>query len=84
MPGNESVNEGMKKEFRAVKYETLDDAISSVQKFSKGCFLAESDIEEAYRIVPVHPSNYNLLVFRDGKNVYYDKVLPMGCSASKL
>ena len=44
MPGNESVNEGMKKEFRAVKYETLDDAISLVQKFGKGCFLAESDI----------------------------------------
>ena len=83
MPENESVNEGINKEFTAVKYETLHNANSLVQKFGKGCLIAKSDIEEAFRIVPVHPSNYNILGFRDKKNVYYD-ILPMGCSASKL
>ena len=39
-------------------------------------------VKSAFRIVPVHPSNYHLLGFTWRSKFYYDKVLPMGCSSS--
>ena len=38
----------------------------------------KTDIESAFRLVPIHPDDYKLLgMCREGK-YYYDKVLPFG------
>lgn len=42
----------------------------------------KTDVRSAFRIVPVHPSDYPLLGFQLKDKWCYDKTLPMGCSGS--
>ena len=41
-----------------------------------------ADIKSAFRIIPINPSDYHLLGFTMGKQYFYDRCLPMGCSVS--
>ena len=43
---------------------------------------AKTDIADAFCIVPLHPSQYSLFGFVWREQFYYDRCLPMGCSAS--
>ena len=62
----------------SLQYITIDNAIAAVQKFGRGCFMAKTDIESAFRPFPVHPDDRELLgMFLDGQH-YFDKVLPFG------
>ncbi|KAK3092911.1 hypothetical protein FSP39_008779 [Pinctada imbricata] len=44
--------------------------------------MAKSDIKDAFRIMPVSPSDYNLLGFSWDDQYYYERCLPMGASSS--
>ena len=44
--------------------------------------LAKTDVRSAFRIIPVHPSDYPLLGLHWSGQWYYDRCLPMGCSSS--
>jgi len=44
--------------------------------------MAKTDISEAFRLIPLHPSNYNLTGFKWKGCYYYDKCLPMGAASS--
>ncbi|XP_021350001.1 uncharacterized protein LOC110448201 isoform X1 [Mizuhopecten yessoensis] len=44
--------------------------------------MGKMDIKSAFRLLPVIPSDYNLLGFQLGEQYYVDKCLPMGCSIS--
>ena len=81
-PKGFSINDGIPKDCATCKYATVSQAIRFMLKFGKGCYLAKTDIKSAFRIVPVHPSNYHLLGFTWRGKYYYDRVLPMGCSSS--
>ena len=48
----------------------------------KSCFLAKTDIQSAFRIVPVHPDDYKLLGFSWEGKFYYDRCLDFGASSS--
>jgi hypothetical protein len=43
---------------------------------------AKTDIENAFEMIPVHPSDHGLLGFRVGELYYFDKTLPMSLSYS--
>ena len=46
--------------------------------------MAKMDIEEAYRIIPIHPDNRDLLgIYWDGQ-VYVDTALPFGLRSAPL
>ena len=47
-----------------------------------GCFLAKTDIQNAFRIIPIRPQDYSLLGMRWRDSFYYDRCMPMGCSSS--
>ena len=47
-------------------------------------FLAKSDIAEAFSLLPLKPSEYNLIEFKLGDNLYFDKCLTMGGPLSVL
>lgn len=36
--------------------------------------MAKTDIEDAFRIIPIRPSDYHLLAFTWNNNFYLDKV----------
>ena len=81
-PEGSSVNDGIPREHSTVHYATGDDAISLIKKCGRGSALAKTDIKSAYRIIPGHPSDYQLLGFQWKGKWYVDCCLPMGCSSS--
>lgn len=81
-PKRASINHSIPPEFSTVKYASVDDAISIIQRQGKGCAMAKTDVRSAFCIVPVHLSDYPLLGFQWKEKWYYDKTLPMGCSSS--
>ena len=44
--------------------------------------LAKMDIKSAFRLLPIHPSDFELLGIKLNDKFYFDKCLPMGCSIS--
>ena len=80
-----SVNDGIDSELSSLSYSTIDQLAALVVSEGKGAFLVKADIQEAYRMVPVHAEDQHLLgVCWDG-TVYIDRVLPFGLrSAPKL
>lgn len=77
-----SVNANIPSECSAVSYAGIDDAISLVKKLGRGCFIAKTDLRNAFRLVPVHPSDYELLGFTWQGKFYFDRCLSMGGSSS--
>ncbi len=81
-PHGASINDSISSEHTAVCYSRVDDAISMIKNLGKGCFLAKTDIKNAFRIIPICPQDYDLLgIFWQGK-FYYDRAMPMGCASS--
>ena len=79
-PEGSSINDGISKDDSIVEYQTIDDAIELIKRYGKGALLAKTDIEHGYKIIPIHPSDHELLGFAIGDNLYFDKTLPMGLS----
>ena len=81
-PHGSSVNDGIPKDFAMVQYQTVSQAIEAIVEFGPGSFLAKSDIKSAFRLIPLHPSQYHLFGFSWQNKYYFDKCLPMGCASS--
>lgn len=81
-PKGTSVNDGIPKEDSSVSYVSFDRAVMLVQRAGVGALMAKSDIESAFRLLPVHPECYHLLGCQVDGCYYYDACLPMGCSIS--
>ena len=83
-PKNEgtSVNAFIPRSYCTVQYEDFDVVADLIVKNGPGCFVGKIDIESAFRIIPIHPSDYWLLGMKYGDKIYFDKRLPMGASIS--
>ena len=81
-PRGQSVNDGISFEDATVKYASVGQAIHQIVNIGPQCYMAKTDIQSAFRIVPVSPENYPLLGFKWEGAFYYDKCLPMGCASS--
>ena len=55
-PEGHSVNDFICKELCSLSYISVDDVARAVH-LGKGSLLAKADIEEAYRMIPVHPED---------------------------
>ena len=76
--GTNSINFSISKEDFSLQYITIDNAIGGILDFGRGCFLAKTDVESAFRLIPVDPNDYELLGMYWNERYYYDKVLPFG------
>lgn len=77
-----SVNQGIPRDLAHVQYAGVDDAIRALKHIGRNSYMAKIDILQAFRQLPVKPSDYSLLGFMwDGK-YYFDRCLPMGASSS--
>ncbi|XP_056017308.1 uncharacterized protein LOC130053772 [Ostrea edulis] len=81
-PEGNSMNDGICSDCKSVKYQSVDDACHLILQFGRGCQLAKVDVEHAYKLIPVHPDNFNLFGFALDDGFYFDKTLPMGLSYS--
>lgn len=80
--GASAVNFNIPREACHVKYATIEEACKLIRDHSPAAFMAKSDIKEAFRLIPIHPSHYHLMGFKWENQYYYDRCLPMGCSTS--
>lgn len=81
-PQGNSVNTYIPQDKATVQYQTLQDAIKLLQKIGRGTLMVKTDIESAFRLIPVHPEDYHLLGFQWDGAFYYEKVMVMGCRSS--
>ena len=81
-PSGRSINDFIPRDRCVVHYASFDTAVDLVMRAGVGAWLAKSDIKSAFRLLPVHPEDYELLGFTFDGLYYYDKCLPMGCSIS--
>ena len=84
-PKDYSVNDGIPQELCSLRYASVDQAVSIIQKLGRDTQLIKLDIKDAYRIVPVHPPDYHLLGIEWKGNTYLDRAQPFGLrSAPKI
>ena len=81
-PFGASVNDFIPTEFCSVQYASVDDAVRIIKHLGRSCTLAKTDVRSAFRIIPIHPVDYQLLGMHWQGNYYVDRCLPMGCASS--
>ena len=81
-PKGKSVNDFIDKTFASVHYTTFDDAVDCLIRVGPGCFMSKTDIDSAFRLIPVHPNDHPLLGFQFQGLYYHDSCLPFGASSS--
>ena len=81
-PDGQSVNSGISPELTKVHCQSLDDAIDIIVSLGTDCRISKADVEQAYRIIPIHPDSVHLLGFSWEGSYYYDRCLPFGLSIS--
>ena len=78
-----SVNSNILSSDSTVQYSSIANAIEHIQACSPNAFMAKSDIADAFRLIPLHPSQYHLTGFSWKNSFYYDLCLPMGAASSR-
>ena len=81
-PRGSSVNDFIDSELCSVSYTSFDEAVNLVARLGNKALMGKADIKSAFRLLPVHPSDFELLGFCLDGEYYYDRCLPMGCSIS--
>ena len=76
-----SVNFNIPDDHAKVKYQTIRDAIQIILQ-NDYLYMVKTDIAEAFRQIPLHPSDYPLMGFKLDNLYFFDKCLPMGCRSA--
>ncbi|KAK3732477.1 hypothetical protein QZH41_003780 [Actinostola sp. cb2023] len=77
-PEGDSINDGIPKDPYSLQYVRVDDAIRIVQRLGRGSYMAKTDLKSAFRIIPIHPNDWNLLGVCWNSRYYVDMYLPFG------
>ena len=81
-PRGLSINEFISKEEFPCKYTPFDEATRLVRQSGNGAFLTKIDIKHAYRLLPVRPEDWPLLVYFWDGHYCVDLKLPFGGRSS--
>ena len=81
-PEGESVNDEIPKARGTVKYQNLDNAIDSILQLGPGCILSKSDVEHAFKVIPVAVDDQPKMGIYWESSYWYNKTLAMGCRTS--
>lgn len=78
----DSVNSGIPSAAKSVSYASFDEAVTMMIDADGNCVLVKTDIQEAFRLLPVHPDDRHLLGFIFKSKFYFDKCLAFGLASS--
>ena len=56
-PAGHRINDGISKELASLSYVLVDDVVACALKEGTEALLAKMDVKQAYRNIPVHPSD---------------------------
>ena len=76
--GVTSINNSISKEDFSLNYITIDTAIEGILANGRGCFLAKTDVDSVFRLIPLRSCDYEFFDMQWEGKFYYDKVLPFG------
>ena len=71
-PQGTSVNDNIPDAHSSVHYASISDAIAVLKSLGAGFFLVKTDIISAFRIIPIHPSDFSLLGMKWDNQFYFD------------
>ena len=71
-----SVNDSIPKHLSSTEYVTNDSAIQDILRLGKNTMLAKIDIQSAFRLLPVHPTDCHLLAMFWTDVVYVYQHMP--------
>ena len=77
-PHGSSINDGISPDDFRLHYTSVDCAIKHIIRLGPGCSLAKFDIKSAFRLVRVHPDDWELLGMWWKDTFFIDTVLPFG------
>lgn len=72
-PKYESINYFIDPEVCSVHYSSFDNVVDMISSLGKGALLGKVDVKSAFRLIPVHPSDFELLGFSIDSLYYVDK-----------
>ena len=76
------INSDIDKEEFAIHYTHFDRATDMVFKAGNGCLMSKVDIKHAFRLMPISPSDWNLLGYTWEDCLFVDVVLSFGLRSS--
>ena len=62
----------------------MNNGIAVVLEHGPGCFMTKTDIQSAFRIIPIHPNDWELLGMSWKGRYYFEKALPFGLQSAPL
>ena len=77
-----SVNSAIDKEEYSLQYVSIDDAIKVICKLGRGAKLIKVDVKDAFRILPVSPTQWPFLCIKWEGQYYWYVRLPFGSRSS--
>ena len=77
-PTGTSMNDGIETEVTSLSYITVDNVAQVACDLGRGALLAKVNIENAYHLIPVHPSDRPPQAITWEGNIYTDSMLPFG------
>ena len=77
-PYGSSINDSIDPEAYTLNYCSVDDAFAIVTALGKGSLMAKIDLQNAFRLIPVRPEDWNLLGIHWRNQFYIDTCLPFG------
>ena len=78
LPSGFSVNDGIEPVLCSLKYTSVDEAVKVILSLGQWAKMAKVDIESAYRVIPVYPTDRLLLQMKWKEKTYVDAALPFG------
>ena len=81
-PSGSSINDNLQRDLTHVTYSSVDNAALLQHHLGEGSHLAKVDVQSAYRLVPIHPTERVLFGVRWDRQIYLDCQLPFGLASA--
>lgn len=79
---NPSINGLIDKEECSLTYVKIDDAIKQILIYGTGAKMCKTDIKDAFKLLPILPTQYHLFCIKWHESLYFSKRLCFGCRSS--
>ena len=77
-PVGGSINDFIDAKAFSLSYPSIDDAAAILDTLGRGTLMVKMDLKSAFRQIPVHLSDWNLLGLMWQGQYFFEKVLPFG------
>ncbi|XP_033763092.1 uncharacterized protein LOC117344458 isoform X1 [Pecten maximus] len=77
-----SINDLIDKDLCSLSYVTIDDAIAIIKHKGKHAAMCKADITDAFKQIPIHPSQWHLFCVKWNNSYYHYVRLPFGSRSS--